>query len=278
MRLGGSVFGPYAGAEAFVTAAQECSFRAVTFPLKYHDGDKEIDRLVNALREADILIAEVGAWNNNPLSRNQNEKQAALKNCKEQLALADYIGARCCVNVAGTHGSQWDGYHPDNFSEEVFAETVETIQEIIDAVKPGRTFYTVEPMPRMIPNSADTYLQLIKAVDRPAFGAHLDTVNLINSPERYSANSAVTRECFDKLGPCIKSIHIKDIILQPQLTVHLDECPVGKGGYDIPCLLRNAANLDPDMPVLVEHLRTLEDYKESLFFLNKLLAELNLAG
>ncbi|MDR3167153.1 MAG: sugar phosphate isomerase/epimerase [Treponema sp.] len=276
MRLGGSVLGTYAGAGAFTATARENGFRAVTFPLKYRDGDGEIDRLVNALREADIVIAEVGAWHNNPLSRDQNEKRSALENCKGQLALADYIGARCCVNVAGTHGNRWDGSHPDNFSEEVFAETVETIREIIDAVKPTRTFYAIETMPWMIPNSADAYLRLIRAVDRPAFAAHLDTVNLINSPERYYANSAVTRECFDKFGPQIKSIHIKDIILLPQFTVHLDECPVGKGGYDIPCLLRHAAKLDPDIPVLAEHLQTQGEYKESLVFLNKLLAELNL--
>jgi sugar phosphate isomerase/epimerase len=276
MRLGGSVLGPYAGAGAFTAMAQKCGFRAVTFPLKYSDGDAEIDRLVNALKEADIVIAEVGAWHNNPLSRDKDEKRTALENCKQQLALADYIGARCCVNVAGTHGSRWDGSHPDNFSEEVFAETVETVREIIDAVKPARTFYAIETMPWMIPHSADEYLRLIKAVDRPAFGAHLDTVNLINSPERYYANSAITQACFDKFGAQIKSIHLKDIILQPQLTVHLDECLVGKGGYDIPCLLRNAAKLDPQIPVLVEHIQTQTDYRESIVFLNKLLAELKL--
>jgi sugar phosphate isomerase/epimerase len=250
--------------------ARKCGFRAVTFPLKYDAGDSEIDNLVNALKESDIIIAEVGAWHSNLLSLDKNEKQSALENCKGQLALADYIGARCCVNVAGTHGSRWDGSHPDNFSEEVFAEIVDRTREIIDAVKPLRAFYAIETMPWMIPHSADAYVRLIEAVDRPAFGAHLDTVNLINSPERYYANSAITQECFDKFGPRIKSIHLKDIILQPQLTVHLDECPVGQGGFDIPCLLRNAAKLDPDMPVLVEHLQTQREYQESIDFLKTL--------
>jgi sugar phosphate isomerase/epimerase len=270
MRLGGSVLGPYAGAEAFTAVARKCGFRAVTFPLTYDDGDSEIDNLVNALKESDITIAEVGAWHSNLLSTDKNEKQRALENCKRQLALADYTGARCCVNVAGTHGSLWDGPHPDNLSEEVFAEIVDRVREIIDAVKPARTFYTIEPMPWMIPHSAGAYARLIKAVDRPAFGAHLDVVNLINSPERYYANSAVTQECFDVLGPHIKSIHLKDIVLQPRLTVHLDECLVGKGGFDIPCLLCNAAKLDPGMPVLVEHLQSQEEYKESIDFLKTL--------
>jgi hypothetical protein len=61
MRLGGSVLGPYAGAEAFVAMALECGFRAVTFPLTYRDKTAEIDHLVRVLKDADILIAEVGA-------------------------------------------------------------------------------------------------------------------------------------------------------------------------------------------------------------------------
>jgi sugar phosphate isomerase/epimerase len=277
MRFGGSVIGPYAGAEAFAAMAKACGFRAVTFPLKYGEAAAEIDRLVKVLRDADILIAEVGAWNNNPLSPDKKEKAAAIENCKKQLELAEYIGAKCCVNVAGAHSSQWDGPSLDAFSPQVFDEAVETVQEIIDAVKPKRTVYSLETMPWMIPNSAASYADLIKAINRPGFGGHLDTVNLINSPERYYANSAVTQECFDKFGPQIVSIHVKDIILRTHLTVHLDECLVGAGGYDLGCLLKNAAKLPPDTPMLVEHINNQQDYKDSVAFLNRMAGELHLA-
>jgi sugar phosphate isomerase/epimerase len=127
-------------------------------------------------------------------------------------------------------------------------------------------------MPWMLPDSPDAYLRLLNAVDRSAFAVHLDVVNLVNSPARYYANSALTQECFDKLGARIKSIHIKDIILSSHLTVHLDECLVGEGSFDLACLLRNAATLDPDMPVLVEHINNQQDYKNSIITLNKMLA------
>ncbi|MDR2482359.1 MAG: sugar phosphate isomerase/epimerase, partial [Treponema sp.] len=104
------------------------------------------------------------------------------------------------------------------------------------------------------------------------FAAHLDTVNLISSPERYFNNAALTNECFDKLGPVIKSIHIKDILLDTRLTVHLDECLVGKGGYDLHALLRRAGELDADMPVLVEHIDNQQDYADSVVYLKSLLA------
>lgn len=276
MRLGGSVLGPYTGPDAFIAIAQECGFQAVTFPLTYQANASDIDSLVRALGDADIAIAEVGAWNNNPLSKDKKEKQAALSNIKKQLRLAEYIKAPCCVNVAGSHTDHWDGPGPDYLSEEVFAEIVDTVREILDEINPVHTFYTLEPMPFMLPTDPESYLRLLKAVNRPAFGVHLDTVNMVNSPERFYRNSALTQECFDKLGTCIKSIHIKDIMLRTALTVHLDECPVGTGAYDLGCLLRNAARLDPNMPVLVEHIHSQQDYKTSVAYLNKLLRDLGI--
>jgi sugar phosphate isomerase/epimerase len=269
--------GPYAGAEAFIAMAKECGFRAAAFPLGYNESTAEIDKLVKAFKDADIRIAEVGAWGNNPLSPDKKKKQASLENSKKQLELAEYIGAGCCVNVAGVHAEQWAVPAADAFNRQVFDEVVEAVQEIIDAVKPKKTAFVLETMPWMIPNSADSYVELIRAINRPAFAGHLDTVNLINSPERYYANSAVTQECFDKFGDQIRCIHVKDIILRPDLTVHLDECPVGTGGYDLGCLFRNAAKLDADTPMLVEHLSNQQDYKNSVAFLNKLIGELGLA-
>ena len=276
MRLGGTVLGPYAGPEAYVAMARECGFRAVTFPLTFKDKISEVDGLLAALVQADIIAAEVGAWRNNPLSPDKNEKKSAIDNIVKQLELAEYIGAPCCVNVAGSRSAQWDGPSPDYSSQEVFDEVVQTIQEIIDRAKPVRTTYSLETMPYRIPYSADSYLALLKAVDRPAFSVHLDTINLINSPEKYYSNAALTQECFDKLGEKISSIHIKDIIMDNRLTVHLDECLVGTGGYDLSCLLTNAAKLADDMPVLVEHIKNQEDYKKSILFLNQLLEKLNL--
>jgi sugar phosphate isomerase/epimerase len=268
------VVGPYQGAGAFVETARQCGFRAVTFPLGHGDDPGEIDRLVQALGDADIRIAEVGAWNNNPLSLDREEKRRSIENCIGQLELAEHVGAVCCVNVAGSHGPRWDGPWADSFSAEVFDEAVETVQPILDAVKPARTFYTLETMPWMIPHSAGSYRALLDAVNRPGFAVHLDTVNLISSPERYYCSAALTDECFDTLGHAIKSIHVKDIKLDTRLTVHLDECLVGQGGYDLRRFLRRAAELPGDTPVLVEHINNQQDYADSVRFLHKLLGEM----
>jgi sugar phosphate isomerase/epimerase len=178
-----------------------------------------------------------------------------LAKCQEHLAWAERIGARCCVNIAGSrHPAQWDGPHPDNFSRETFDLIVETTRKIIDAVRPKRTFYTLETMPWIFPSSPDEYLDLIKAVDRPGFAVHLDPVNMITSPARAYRTGDFIRECFAKLGPHIKSCHAKDIVLRENLTVHLDECRPGTGLLDYPAFIREVARLHPDTTVGLEHL------------------------
>jgi hypothetical protein len=62
-------------------------------------------------------------------------------------------------------------------------------------------------MPWAYPDSPDSYLRLLKAIDRKHFAAHLDPVNLVCSPQRYFASGQLIRECFEKLGPYIRSCH-----------------------------------------------------------------------
>jgi sugar phosphate isomerase/epimerase len=112
----------------------------------------------------------------------------------------------------------------------------------------------------MLPDSPDSYLELINAVDRRQFAAHLDPVNMISSPQRYFNNASFLRDCFSKLGSHIKSIHAKDITILPELTVHLQECRPGTGYLDYAVFLQEASRLR-DIPFMLEHLETQKDYK-----------------
>lgn len=261
MRLGGPISRDlYQDPESWVAAVQGAGYRAAICPVGLDADDATIAAYAEAAAAADILIAEVGAWSN-PLSPDEATRKAALEKCKNSLALADKIGARCCVNIVGSRGERWDGPHAEDLSEATFDLIVETVQEIIDAVQPTRSYYTLETMPWMYPDSPESYLRLMEAIDRPALAAHLDPVNLVSSPQLYFNNAALIRACFEAFGPQIKSCHAKDILLHPKLTVHLDEVRPGLGGLDYVTFLRLAHETDPDMPVILEHLPEAEDYR-----------------
>jgi sugar phosphate isomerase/epimerase len=234
-------------------------YSAAYCPVRDARDEAAVDAYRQAAESQGIVIAEVGAWSN-PISPDEQTRRAALELCRERLALADLIGARCCVNIAGSRSQKWDGPDPQNLSPETFDLIVESVREIIDGVRPTRTFYTLETMPWVFPDSPDSYLDIIKAVDRPQFAVHLDPVNLVCSPQRYYASGPLIRECFRKLGPFVKSCHAKDIILREQFTVHLDEARPGLGGLDYRTFLTELDRLDPDTPLMLEHLPSAEDY------------------
>lgn len=260
MRLGGPVHEEFDDPEGWVEALKELGYRAAYCPVGKEASDDEVRDYVEAAKSADIVIAEVGAWQNNPVSPDEETRRAGIAGCQEQLALADRAGARCCVNVSGSRGERWAGPHPDNLTEDAFDLVVESVRAIIDGVKPTRTYYALETMPYMYPDSVQSYVRLVKAIDRERFAVHMDPANLISSPQRYYSTGALIRDFISKLGPHIRSCHAKDIILADELTVHLDETRPGLGNLDYATYLRELARLDPDTPLMLEHLPSPEEY------------------
>ena len=260
IRLGGPLFVKYSGPDEWIKELVNLGYKAAYCPVNTSAGQEEIRAYKGAAAKADILISEVGTWSN-PISANGQERKGALEKCIKGLQLADEIGASCCVNVSGSRNKEhWAGPHMDNLTDETFDMVVESTRKIIDAVKPTRTWFTLEAMPWAFPYSADSYLRLLKAIDRARFAVHLDPVNMVVSPEVYFRNGDMIRECFKKLGVYIKSCHAKDIIIREDInTPHLDELRPGLGKLDYNVFLTQLSGLQ-DVPLMMEHLSTAEEY------------------
>lgn len=260
IRLGGPSFADTEDPEALALAHRKLGYRAAYCPgVALKDTDR-IRALSEAFAKQDVVIAEVGRWCNlldaDPEKRRQNLAQVT-----EGLALAEAIGARCCVDIAGSFSStSWFGPHPDNLSPKAFDAIVENARKIIDAVKPKRARFCYEMMGWALPDSPASYLKVLEAVDRPAFGVHLDPCNLINSPEKFYHNTALLNECFDKLGRWIVSCHAKDLTWDVEMNVHFREVAPGKGSLDCATYLKRLAGLPQNPPLMIEHLSTAEEY------------------
>lgn len=276
MRLGGASFAESKDPEEWAYGLKRAGYRTGVCPIGNDADDATVETVRRAAEKHDILIAEVGAWSN-PISPDPAVRQAALEHCKNQLALADRIGARCCVNISGSLGEQWDGPHSDHFKPETFERIVDTVREIIDAVQPTRTHYSLETMPWALPDSADSYAELIRAIDRDRLGVHFDPVNMVTSPRLYYDNGAMIRDFFRKLGPRILNCHAKDIRLAGQLTVRLEEVVPGAGALDYRTFLSELDKLDPDTPLIIEHLRTEEQYGAAAAHIRRTAEELGIS-
>jgi len=258
VRLGAPVPGNFADPAEWVKSVKALRYSAVYCPVQPGAPVELIRSFKEEAKRSNILIAEVGAWSNLMDPNEPARKESVNKNI-DALQLADEIGAVCCVNISGARGEIWDGPYAGNYTKETFNQIVETTRFIIDQVKPVNAFYTLEPMPYMLPDSPDTYLELVKAIDRKQFAVHLDPVNMISSPQKYFNNAGFLKECFAKLGPYIKSIHAKDITILPELTLHLEERRPGEGYLDYAVFLQETSKLK-DIPFMLEHLNSQADY------------------
>jgi len=267
IRLGGPVFNMPKDPEGMALAHRKLGYRAAYCPDVALKDKERIRDIAAAFAKHDVAIAEVGRWVNlldaDPAKRADN-----LKVVTEGLALAEAVGARCCVDIAGSYNRKvWYGPDPGNYSPKFFDEVVENARKIIDAVKPTRAKFCYEMMGWAIPDSPDSYLKLIKAVDRPAFGVHLDPCNLINCPERFYHTTALLNECFDKLGPWIVSCHAKDLAWDVEMNLHFREVTVGAGSIDFATYLKRLAALPGDAPLMIEHMAGPEEYDKARKYL-----------
>ena len=269
MRLGGSVMNSYQNPQEWLAQVRELGYSAVIFPVDSSAPADVCKSYLQCAKDNDLLIGEVGVWRN-CMSRNPEEKERHIQYAIRQLELAEEVGARCCVNICGAWSDVWDGYHPDHGTKAFYDAVVGTTQRIIDAVNPQNTCFSLEPMPWMCPESPREYLQLMKDVDRKAFKVHLDYANMINSLDRYRRSPEFIRECFDLLGPHIRSIHAKDVKLdEHRLPLCIEEVPPGDGSIDLELVLKLAHELGEDIPVFVEHLDSHEAYLHAAAYMRR---------
>lgn len=260
LRLGGPSFAKSDDPEELALAHRKLGYRAAYCPNVALQDTARIKALSEAFSKHDVVIAEVGRWCN-LLEADAAKRKQNLHNVTDGLALAESIGALCCVDIAGSFNpDSWFGPHPDNFTPKFFDAAVENARKIIDVVKPKHAKFCYEVMGWAMPYSPDNYRDLIRAVDRKAFGVHLDPCNLINSPEKFYRNSDLLNECFDKLGRWIVSCHAKDLTWDIEMNVHFREVQPGLGSLDYTTYLRRLAQLPQNPPLMLEHLKTAEEY------------------
>lgn len=275
MRLGAMNIQGFAEPDEWVKALKMARCRTSVFPTDVSAPEDVVRRFAKAAERENILIAEVGAWGDVLHDSDRGTRKDALALAKRALYVADECGARCAVNISGSRGHNWDGPDRKNLTAETYDMVVGSVRNIIDEVAPKRSFYTLEPMPWMYPNDIDTQRRLIRDVDRKAFAVHFDPVNLIYALSTYFDNGSFIKEFVRQFGGLIKSVHAKDILLDGRLTLHMDELRPGLGMLDYPMLLSELEQVDSDMPLIVEHLKTDAEFAMGMEFIRKTAAAVN---
>ena len=101
VRLGAPVFEKADDPEALALAHRKLQYGAAYCPnVKTTDADM-IKAYADAFAKHDVIIAEVGRWCN-MMEADAEKRKVNIDNVTDGLALAEAIGARCCVDIAGS--------------------------------------------------------------------------------------------------------------------------------------------------------------------------------
>src|SRR5512143_202184 len=102
IRLGGPVFIDSDDPGMLAREHRRLGYRAAYVPkVESHDKDR-IQAIVKEFAAQDVVIAEVGAWVN-MLDPDAEKRRKDLEYVEQRLALAEEVGARCCVDIAGSY-------------------------------------------------------------------------------------------------------------------------------------------------------------------------------
>ena len=118
VRLGGPIFIKSDDPRELAREHRRLGYSAAYCPASTVQDTARNAEIVKAFAAENVVIAEVGAWKNlmdpDPAKRRENREYVA-----QRMALAEAVGARCCVDIAGSyHPTSWYGPHPKNLSQE----------------------------------------------------------------------------------------------------------------------------------------------------------------
>src|SRR5215472_10145272 len=112
VRLGGPVFLNSADPADLAREHRRLGYSAAYCPPAKAADTALIQAIRDAFSAQNVVIAEVGAWKN-MLDPDPATRRANLDYVTERLTLAEAVGARCCVDIAGSYNPKyWYGMHP----------------------------------------------------------------------------------------------------------------------------------------------------------------------
>ena len=167
------------------------------------------------------------------------------------------LGAAMIISGCGSrHATHFYGPHPDNHRPA-------TRERLIAQPAPrrpvrARTTGVVLALECHVTTALDTpehIREIIDAVDSRWVRANFDPVNLLGDFRQVWHNADAMRHMWRPLGACYTtSAHIKDVVADPDLVVHISEAAPGHGLLDLDVFFEICRQLGDDTAVIVEHL------------------------
>jgi len=223
--------------------------------------DDECAAFGEEARRLGMVVGEVGMWAN-LMTADENAQAQRIETTRTMLKKADVMGCHAIVTLVGSKnlpdGALASGAYM--YTDECKAEFREIVLRILDGLDLKKTKYVIEPWHNTFFYQPEDIRQFIDSVDHPAFGLHLDQMNMVSQQTFYNTTDLINRT-FDLLADRVASVHMKDVVYDhDHMFLKMDEVYIGDGVMDYETYLKRLAELPPDTPCFCEHLMNEGDY------------------
>ena len=227
----------------------------------HNNGDPMEQSLDDALRSklalADHGIEIVQFWGSYPciICPDEAARREGVRIGRNTIQRAAELGAiTASARPTSLHPtSQW-GPHPLNYAPETEDRLVRSLSEIAEACEVYGVPLTLEVHVTTTLRSAEKIREIIERTGSSWIKVNADLVNFIPDFATAYNTTELINHVFDVLGPFILTAHLKDVVVDTPLVVHISEAQPGTGLLDWDTLFRRFEALLPNGYALIEHL------------------------
>ncbi len=239
--------------------------------------DEACARFGSKARDLGMVVGEADMLQN-LMTDDAEARRERIETVRTLLRKAEVMRCGCVVTLVGTKDPS-DAVlapHPYMYTDDCRREFRDIVLRILDGLDLQATRYVIEPWHNTFFYQPEDIRSFIDSVDHPAFGLHLDQMNLVSQKYFYKTTELIDRT-FDLLANTVASVHLKDIRCDHRhMFLKWDEVHIGDGVMDYATYLKHLSQLPSDTPCFCEHMSEESDYVLNFSRLHDLAAEVGL--
>lgn len=235
-----------------------------------------LHHLKRMLNRHHLRFIQLWGWYPSIITTDSQVRAAGLEGASAIIRWGAEIGAEM-IGLRPTSMSPRGPWSPDpaNYLPETQARLIESLHHINRTceqyqIRVGLECHALTPL-----YNAQVVRHVLQTVASPWLKVNIDPINFVADLASAYNSTPLINEVFDVLGEYAVTAHIKDLVVEDNLVVHISEAPLGEGIFDIDTFLRRFEALLPDGYMFIEHL-TPEQIPAAAAYLRRKLNDLNI--
>jgi sugar phosphate isomerase/epimerase len=217
-------------------------------------------RVRSELREHGIRVVQASGYNPNMIDPDRSTRHDALGRLRAALYAARDLGAQMVISGCGSMDpSFFYGPDPRNRDERTKDRLVDFLQNAVSCCEETGVPIALEPHVLTTLCKGAVIREVIERVGSEFVRCNFDPTNLLGDLDSVFGSAAYMERLWDEVAPYwMGTAHLKDIVVESKLVLHIREVPPGEGVLDLDTFFRLCKRFAPGGAVIVEHLNKRE--------------------